>query len=120
MTGARLFRAQSADGQGPKMCIGDSWEVMREGLSGRYDDNITFLCPIRRERAVLPDEVISTIDRITRNVTNSPVLELLDEAWDDEPRLDFDCPKCGQKHRSTPFYVDRQRSKLNATSDTSR
>ncbi len=21
---------------------------------------------------------------------------------DDEPRLDFDCPKCGQKHRSTP------------------
>ena len=101
------------------MCIGDSWEVVPEGLPGRYDDNITFLCPIRRERAELPDEVISTIDRITRDVT-SPVLELPDDAWDDEPRLDFDCPKCGQKHRSTPFYVDRQRSNFNANSDTSR
>ena len=111
MTGARLFRAQSAVGQGPKMCIGDSWEVVREGLSGHYDEQITFLCPILRERTVLPDEVISTIDRITRHVTNSPVLELPDEAWDDEPRLDFDCPKCDQKHRSTPFYVDRQKSK---------
>ncbi|MFM9966283.1 MAG: hypothetical protein ACKV2Q_34335 [Planctomycetaceae bacterium] len=102
------------------MCNGDSWEVVRERLSGRYDDNITFLCPIPRERAVLPDEVISTIDRITRHVTNSPVLELKDEDWDDEPRLDFDCPKCGQKHRSTPFYVDRERSKFNANSETSR
>ena len=105
------------------MCIGDSWEVVPEGLPGRYDDNITFLCPIlreRAERAILPDEVMSTINRITRYVTNSPVLELPDEAWDDEPRLDFDCPKCGQKLRSTPFYVDRQRSKLNANSDTSR
>ena len=120
MTGAPLFCAQSADGQGPKMCIGDSWEVVREGLTGRYDDNITFLCPKLRERAVLPGEVISTIDRITRHVTNSPVLELPDEAWDDEPGLDFDCKKCGQKHRSTPFYVDRQRLKFNANSDTSR
>ena len=102
------------------MCIGDSWEVVREGLSGRYNDNITFLCPILRERAVLPDKVISTIDRITRHVTNSPVLELPDEAWDDEPSLVFDCPKCLQKPRSTSFYVDRQRSNFNANSDTSR
>ena len=120
VTGARLFRAQSADGHGPKLRIGDSWEVVREGLTGRYDDNITFLCPILRERAVLPGEVRSTINRITRHVTNSPVLELKDEDWDDEPRLDFHCPKCGLKHRSTPFYVDRQRLKFNANSDRSR
>ena len=109
VTGARLLRCNSANGNGPRMRIADSWEI-EPGVCGQYDEHVSFLCPIQRTRASLPVKVIETIDAIVSNGSDpdSPVLQLPDDAWDDEPDLDFPCPECGQTHRSTPFYVDRR------------
>ena len=81
-------------------------------VPGTFDDDITFRCRRCGQRDRLPLSVLKTINSIHRNAkldpSSSPVLELRDEAWDDEPGLDFQCPACQQKHRSTPFCIDRR------------
>ena len=63
----------------------------------------------------MPLSVLKTIKSIhlkeKLEPSSSPVLELPDEAWDDEPSLDFESPACQQPHRSTPFFIDRARPK---------
>ena len=81
-------------------------------VPGTFDEDITFRCRRCGQRAPLPLRVLATINSIHRNAkldpSSSPVLELHDEVWDDEPGLDFPCPACQQPHRSTPFCIDRR------------
>ena len=82
-------------------------------VPGTFDEAITFRCRRCAKRAPLPPRVLDTIKSIHRNAkldpSSSPVLELPDEAWDDDEHdLNFQCLACQQPHRSTPFVIDRR------------
>lgn len=59
-------------------------------------------------RFVPPQEVITTIDEITKEAgltpDQSPCLELPDEAWE-HPGLISECPKCKEKIKFNPFIA---------------
>ena len=119
----RLYRFQATDDRLSKP-EELSAAVSIERASGRFDGEITFRCRRCGARKCFPADVESAVKTILKDAgldgSASPVLELPDEACDDEPGLNFDCPECHHPHRSTPFYVDRERSQFNANSDTSR
>jgi len=111
VTGARLYRFHSAYDYQSEAQV-SSLGVAGERPRGQFDAKITFRCRRCGARHPLCKSVMSVINEIKKNArlsdTASPVLELPDEAWD-ENGLEFECPDCHQPHRSTPFYVDRKR-----------
>jgi len=76
----------------------------------RYGNEITYCCRRCGKRSELPEEVQNAIKRIHLKFLEVkdpiPVLHLPDEAWH-EPGLELVCANCEQKHRSTPWFVDR-------------
>lgn len=112
VTGVRLFRIGFVNGD--YLAPTGTTPIALTGgpIPGSFDPDITFKCRGCGTRSILPNSVIDTVDAIHRRhgigPADSPVLMLPDEAWDDEPGLDFECPRCQQPHRSTPFYVDRR------------
>ncbi len=114
VTAARLYRMGVVDGQ-PLAPTGPTpIPLNAQPVRGTFDEDITFRCRRCGQRAPLTFSVLATINSIHRNAqldpSSSPVLELPDEAWDNEPGLDFQCPACQQPHRSTPFVIDRRPS----------
>ena len=114
VTGSRLFRIGFDNGDVVQPTGSKPLPWIGKPIPGTFDNNVTYCCQRCRHRSRLPDSVVLTVDSIHQyagiNADSAPVLELPDEAWDDEPGLDFECPHCHQPHRSTPFYVDRRAS----------
>lgn len=110
VTGVRLYRFHATDNPQSKP-EELSATASIEQASGRFDDEITFRCRRCGVRKRFPADVELAIKTILKDAgldgSASPVLELHDEAWNEEG-LEFKCDDCHQPHRSTPFYVDRQ------------
>lgn len=81
-------------------------------IPGRFDDELTFRCPICNHWSPLPGQVQDAIRSIHRTArlteADSPVLKLPDAAWDSEDALFFSCPRCSESLKSTPFVVDHR------------
>ena len=78
---------------------------------GRWDDNITVVCPWGGKRFPVSDEILDVIAAIARNAKltpdQSPCLELPAAAWE-EPRLLSECRYCHKPLRFNPFIVDNR------------
>lgn len=76
-----------------------------------WDEYIKARCFFCAFKISIPPNCLDTIHALNRNshITpeDSPILKLPNEAWD-EPKLLFDCPKCGGKLKSNPFVVDNK------------
>jgi WD40 repeat protein len=87
------------------------WKYGPHGVAGKWDTDVTMKCPLCLERFPVSNQLADVISSINRSCHigpyDSPCLKLPDEAWD-EPKLLFDCPKCGGKLKSNPFVVDNK------------
>lgn len=78
---------------------------------GKYARFLTISCLHCGVRFPFSNSMLDTISAINRSCNiapdDSPCLKLPSEAWDD-PKLLFECPKCGGKLKSNPFVVDNK------------
>jgi ankyrin repeat protein/WD40 repeat protein len=87
------------------------WERDQEFPNGKWSDRITSVCNYCGALFTTPSNILDIIKQINKDnqvgPDDSPCLKLPDEAWD-EPKLLFECPKCGGKLKSNPFVVDNK------------
>jgi len=78
---------------------------------GRWDEDLTTVCPWCGNRITVPDDVKSGIDDIAEACALPsgivPSLGFSDDAWHEE-RLLSPCPTCRQEVRFNPFVVDNR------------